>query len=103
MGNVMVRKAAAPKPDPVKVDEMTPEEKIEQAVDALPTVTFSGAVSAVVNEAVEGYRWANRLSRADVVKDALTEWCDTRDLLPDARAQLVKELTPVDESPLDAG
>lgn len=99
----MVRKAAQPKPDPAKDDEMTPEEQIEKVVDALPGVTFSGAVSAVVNEAVEGYRWANRLSRADVVKEALTEWCDTRDLLPEARARLVKELTPVDDVHLDAG
>jgi len=35
-------------------------------VDALPTVTISGAVPALVSEAVEGYRWQNRMSRADV-------------------------------------
>jgi len=61
-------------------------------VDALPTVTISGAVPALVSEAVEGYRWSNRMSRADVVKQALTEWCTTRELLDDARARLVTTL-----------
>lgn len=92
----MVRKTV--KPEPIsEVVEMTPEEQAIAAVGILPNVTFSGAVSAVVNEAVEGYRWANRLSRADVVNQALTEWCDTRDLMDEARARLVKQLTP-DES-----
>lgn len=66
-------------------------------VDALPTVTISGAVPALVSEAVEGYRWSNRMSRADVVKEALTEWSDTRGLLEDARARLTETLAPVAE------
>ena len=61
-------------------------------VDALPTVTISGAVPALVSEAVEAYRWQNRMSRADVVKEALTEWCTTRELLDDARARLVEQI-----------
>ena len=66
-------------------------------VDALPTLTISGAVPALVSEAVEGYRWQNRMSRADVVKEALTEWCVTRELLDDARARLTETLTVVVE------
>ena len=66
-------------------------------VDALPTVTISGAVPALVSEAVEGYRWQNRMSRADVVKEALTEWCTTRELLDDARARLTETLEPAAE------
>ena len=62
-------------------------------VDALPAVTISGAVSAVISEAVESYRWANRMSRADVVKEALSEWCDARTLTQDARDRLAKSLT----------
>jgi len=61
-------------------------------VDALPNTTISGAVPAVVSEAVEGYRWSNRMSRADVVKEALTEWADARSLLEDARERLTKTL-----------
>lgn len=61
-------------------------------VDALPTVTISGAVPALVSEAVEGYRWSNRMSRADVVKEALTEWSDARGLLNDARARLTDQI-----------
>ena len=60
-------------------------------VDALPAVTISGAVPAVVSEAVESYRWANRMSRADVVKEALGEWCEARDLLEAARAALAEQ------------
>lgn len=67
-------------------------EVVVDPVDALPTVTISGAVSAVVSEAVESYRWANRMSRADVVKEALTEWCDARDLLPEAHLRLAEAL-----------
>ena len=65
---------------------------IVDPVDALPNVTISGAVPALVSEAVEGYRWANRMSRADVVKEALTQWCETRDLLADARAKLAEQI-----------
>ena len=36
-------------------------------VDALPNVTISGSVSAVLSEAVEDFKWSNRLSRADVL------------------------------------
>ena len=75
----MARKTAEP---PATVDP----------VDALPAVTISGGVSAVVSEAVESYRWANRMSRADVVKEALTEWCDARELLEDAHARLAQQI-----------
>lgn len=57
-------------------------------VDALPNVTISGAVPAVLSEAVEGHRWAERMSRADVVKEALTEWAEKRELLDGARERL---------------
>lgn len=66
-------------------------------VDALPTVTISGAVPALVSEAVEGYRWSHRMSRADVVKEALTEWANARELLDYARARLAETLAPVAE------
>lgn len=72
--------------------------KTADPVDALPAVTISGGVPALVSEAVECYRWSNRMSRADVVKQALTEWCDTRKLLADARARLTEQLAnPVAE------
>jgi hypothetical protein len=83
-GNVMARKAATP-------------EAVIDPVDALPGVTISGAVPAVVSEAVEEYRWANRMSRADVVKEALTQWCDARGILEAARAKLQASLTDTDK------
>jgi Arc/MetJ-type ribon-helix-helix transcriptional regulator len=61
-------------------------------VDELPQVTISGAVPALVSEAVEGFRWANRMSRADVVKEALGEWAQARELLDDARARLTEQI-----------
>jgi hypothetical protein len=60
-------------------------------VDALPAVTISGSVPAVVSEAVEHHRWSNRMSRADVLKEALHEWATARGLLDDARDRLAKE------------
>lgn len=63
------------------------------AVDALPAVTLSGAVPAVLSEAVEGHRWQNRMSRADVVKEALTEWAEKRELLDGARERLSKQIS----------
>jgi hypothetical protein len=60
-------------------------------VDALPAVTISGSVPAVVSEAVEHHRWSNRMSRADVLKEALHEWATARGLLDDARDRLEKE------------
>jgi hypothetical protein len=60
-------------------------------VDALPAVTISGSVPAVVSEAVEHHRWSNRMSRADVLKEALHEWATARGLLDDARERLAKE------------
>lgn len=61
-------------------------------VDKLPKVTLSGAVSAVLNEAVEQHRWSSRMSRADVMTEALTEWADSRGLLPDARKALADKI-----------
>lgn len=77
----MGRTATKPETDATTVD----------AVDKLPTVTISGAVSAVLSEAVEGHRWAARMSRADVVKEALTEWAEKRDLLDGARERLTEK------------
>jgi hypothetical protein len=94
MDMIMVRRAVVTPEPTQEVHELTEEEQVNVIVDNLPGVTFSGAVSAVVNEAVEGYRWQNRLSRADVVKEALTQWCESRDLLDGARDRLVKENTP---------
>lgn len=62
-------------------------------VDALPAVTISGAVPAVLSEAVEGYRWENRKSRADVVKDALTMWAESNNLLDGARQRLADKIS----------
>ncbi len=73
----MARKAATQTTDPV---------------DALPNVTFSGSVSAVLSEAVEGHRWAVRMSRADVLKEALHEWADARGLIEGARERLTASL-----------
>jgi hypothetical protein len=60
-------------------------------VDALPAVTISGSVPAVVSEAVEHHRWSNRMSRADVLKEALHEWATARGLLDDARERLASK------------
>lgn len=57
-------------------------------VDALPGVTLSSVIPAVLSEAVEGYRWEHRQTRADVMKEALTEWAEKRDLLAGARERL---------------
>lgn len=67
-----------------------------EPVDALPTVTISGAVSAVLSEAVEGHRWSARMSRADVVKEALTEWAQSRDLIDAARERLAEQIASDD-------
>lgn len=61
-------------------------------VDALPGATVSAVVPAVLSEAVESHRWSERMSRADVVKQALTEWAEKRNLLDDARARLADKL-----------
>lgn len=65
----------------------------EDAVDKLPGSTVSAVVSAVLSEAVEHHRWSERMSRADVVKQALTEWAEKRNLLDDARARLAEKVT----------
>ena len=67
---------------------LTTDEKIEE----LPGATFSGVADAVLNEAVEGYRWESRMTRAAVTKEALLEWADKRDLMPAARARLVEQV-----------
>ena len=61
-------------------------------VDALPNVTISGSVSAVLSEAVEDFKWSNRLSRADVLNRALTQWAESEGLLDPARERLAKKL-----------
>ena len=73
----MARKTVAPTTDPV---------------DALPGVTLSSAIPAVLSEAVEDYRWQRRMTRADVMKEALTEWAQSRDLLDGARERLSARL-----------
>jgi hypothetical protein len=61
-------------------------------VDALPNVTISGSVSAVLSECVEDYKWSNRLSRADVLKDALTLWANEHKLVEPARERLAAKI-----------
>ena len=61
-------------------------------VDALPNVTLSGSVPAVLSEAVEQYRWANRKSRADVLNEALTLWANEHSLIEPARAKLAETI-----------
>lgn len=68
-------------------------------VDALPTETLSGSIPAVLGEAVEFYRWDARKSRADVLKEALTEWATNRDLISGARERLAAK---VEEEKLNA-
>lgn len=65
-------------------------------VDTLPGVTLSSVIPAVLSEAVEGHRWANRMTRADVMKEALGEWADKRGLLDDARARLAASIADDD-------
>ena len=67
-------------------------ETIIDPVDALPPVTISGGVSAVLSEAVEFHRWSARMSRADVVKEAIGEWASGRDLINGARERLTEQL-----------
>jgi Arc/MetJ-type ribon-helix-helix transcriptional regulator len=62
-------------------------------VDALPNVTLSGSISAVLSEAVENHRWANRMSRADVLNEALTSWAESRDLIDAARKSLADKVS----------
>lgn len=57
-------------------------------VDTLPGTTLSSVIPAVLSEAVEGHRWSQRMTRADVMKEALTEWAESRDLLDGARERL---------------
>lgn len=61
-------------------------------VDALPGVTFSGSISAVLSEAVEGYRWEQRMTRADVLKEAIGEWANARELIEGARERLAASI-----------
>jgi len=41
----------------------------------------SAAVPTELHEAVESHRWANRMSKAAVVEEALREWATARGLL----------------------
>ena len=61
-------------------------------VDALPTVTLSGAVPALLSEAVELHRWQNRKTRADVLKEAVHEWAEKHNLLDPARERLAAQV-----------
>ena len=70
-----------------------PAETTADPVDALPNVTISGSVSAVLSEAVEDYKWSNRLSRADVLKEALTTWAESKNLLDPARERLAAKVS----------
>jgi hypothetical protein len=69
-------------------DAVTTDANTVDPVDALPPTTISGSVPAVLSEAVEHHRWAHRMSRADVLKEALHEWAVARDLLDGARERL---------------
>lgn len=66
--------------------------QVADPVDALPAVTMSGKVSAVLSEAVELYRWGNRKSRADVLHEALTDFATKHDLHDRARASLQERI-----------
>lgn len=61
-------------------------------VDALPNVTLSGSISAVLSEAVEQHRWTNRMSRADVLNEALSDFADKHGLRDAARAKLTESI-----------
>jgi hypothetical protein len=37
-------------------------------------VNVSGTVTPELNEFIEEHRWTNRLSKSDVINDALVEW-----------------------------
>ena len=41
----------------------------------------SAAVPNELHEAIESHRWANRMSKAKVVEEALREWAEKRGLL----------------------
>lgn len=51
----------------------------EAASDAKRMV--SAAVPNDLHEAIESHRWANRMSKAKVVEEALREWAEKRGLL----------------------
>lgn len=74
-------------PTPPNTDVPTPD-----PVDDLPGVIISGVLPAHVSEAVESHRWANRLSRGDIVRQAVTEWAEKHDLLDAAREKLTAQL-----------
>lgn len=42
---------------------------------------ISAGITPELHEAVESHRWANRMSKAQVVEEALTEWAHARHLL----------------------
>lgn len=46
-------------------------------------IAITGTVTPALREAVEEYRWANRMSLSDVVTEALTEWSSARGLNTD--------------------
>lgn len=41
-------------------------------------IAITGTISPELREAVENYRWDNRMSLSDVVTQALGEWADKR-------------------------
>jgi hypothetical protein len=64
----MARKAAVL--DEVTGEKVAPEKGVQ----------VTGTVSAALAEAIEDYRWANRMTRADVVAGALRQWAEANGL-----------------------
>lgn len=64
----MARKAAV-------LDEITGEKVAPEK-----GVQVTGTVSAALAEAIEDYRWAHRMTRADVVATALKAWAEANGL-----------------------
>lgn len=57
-------------------------DKATESTDAAPAKRMvSAAVPGELHEAIEEHRWANRMSKAQVVEQALREWADKRGLL----------------------
>lgn len=69
------------------------EEEMVFTVEDLPSHTVSAKVSAVVYRSMEDYRWANRLSKSEVLVEALEAWIDANGLRDAAVAALTAELS----------
>lgn len=64
-------------------EPVTEQDDTETDVNGAPLYKrmVSAAVPNDLHEAIESHRWANRMSKAKVVEEALREWAENRGLL----------------------